>query len=143
MDSRRRLFPDAARRFLIARDQMCRTPYCDAPIRHTDHITPARAAGPTTIDNGQGLCENCNHTKETGAWTARARTHGRVDIRTPTGHHYRSSPPELPASPPWPETVPETTSNSGKLAPAATGALVGSQDRRACAARAEPPAQAW
>ena len=26
----------------------CRTPYCDAPIRHTDHATPHARGGPTT-----------------------------------------------------------------------------------------------
>ncbi len=40
MDSRARLFPPGLRRFLQARDDTCRTPYCDAPIRHHDHIIP-------------------------------------------------------------------------------------------------------
>ena len=33
-DSRSRFFTHSMRQFLIARDQTCRTPYCDAPIRH-------------------------------------------------------------------------------------------------------------
>ena len=41
MDSRARLFPPGLRRFIQARDDTCRTPYCDAPIRHLDHIIPA------------------------------------------------------------------------------------------------------
>lgn len=40
MDSRARLFPAGLRRFIRARDDTCRTPYCDAPIRHLDHIVP-------------------------------------------------------------------------------------------------------
>ena len=38
----RRLFPAPLRRFIQIRDDTCRTPYCDAPIRHLDHIPPAR-----------------------------------------------------------------------------------------------------
>ena len=39
-DSRRRVFSHAARQYLIARDQTCRGPFCDAPIRHADHVVP-------------------------------------------------------------------------------------------------------
>jgi hypothetical protein len=45
MDSKRRLFPAAAQKFLILRDQTCRTPWCDAPIRHADHITAHHHGG--------------------------------------------------------------------------------------------------
>ena len=71
MDSRARTFPGGLRRFIQTRDDTCRTPYCDAPIRHLDHIIPWHAGGPTTGTNGAGLCEACNHTKETPGWTAR------------------------------------------------------------------------
>ena len=40
MDSKARFFPPGLRRFIEARDATCRTPYCDAPIRHIDHIVP-------------------------------------------------------------------------------------------------------
>ena len=53
-DSQRRTFPHTARQFLITRDQTCRTPYCDAPIRHADHLTPHAHGGPTHLGNGQG-----------------------------------------------------------------------------------------
>ncbi len=46
MDSRARLFPPGLRRFIQARDDTCRTPYCDAPIRHLDHIVPWHRGGP-------------------------------------------------------------------------------------------------
>ena len=51
MDSRARLFPPGLRRFIQARDDTCRTPYCDAPIRHLDHIIPWHAGG--TDHHGQ------------------------------------------------------------------------------------------
>ena len=102
MDSRARQFPDGARRFLITRDQICRTPWCDAPIRHIDHITPAARGGPTTIGNGQGLCANCNYTKQSPNWTARTNNDGTITTTTPTGHTAASPPPELPRSGPWP-----------------------------------------
>lgn len=37
-DARRRLFRGSLRDFIVARDQTCRTPYCDAPIREADHV---------------------------------------------------------------------------------------------------------
>lgn len=69
MDQRARLFTAAQRELLILRDQYCRTPYCDAPIRHVDHITPHHQNGPTSISNGQGLCEARNYRKEHPDWT--------------------------------------------------------------------------
>ena len=99
-DSRARLFPAGMRRFIQARDNTCRTPYCDAPIRHFDHIIPWNHGGPTSLANGAGLCEACNHTKELTGWTARTSTGTRhvLDIRTPTGHHYQSTAPPLPGT---------------------------------------------
>ncbi|WAH98561.1 HNH endonuclease [Arthrobacter sp. MMS18-M83] len=105
-DSRARFFPAGLRRFIQARDDTCRTPYCDAPIRHFDHIIPWHHGGTTNLTNGAGLCEACNHTKELPGWTARpAATAGPgsrhvIDIRTPTGHHYRSTAPPPPGTGP-------------------------------------------
>jgi hypothetical protein len=100
MDSRARLFPPGLRRFIQTRDDTCRTPYCDAPIRHLDHIIPWRNAGPTTHANGAGLCEACNHTKEAPGWTARPATGPRhtLQLTTPTGHSYHSTAPPLPGT---------------------------------------------
>ncbi|MDZ4091057.1 MAG: HNH endonuclease signature motif containing protein, partial [Arthrobacter sp.] len=101
LDSRARLFPPGLRRFLSARDDTCRTPYCDAPIRHYDHIIPWHRGGPTTQSNGAGLCEACNHTKETPGWSSRPRPGPRhtLDVTTPTGHTYQSTAPPLPGTP--------------------------------------------
>ena len=110
MDSARRVFDGALRRLLVARDITCRTPWCDAAIAHLDHVTDHAAGGPTTAQNGQGLCVRCNHTKQLAGWSARS-SGGSSDpgtdragphtvlTRTPTGHSYRSTaPPVLPGA---------------------------------------------
>ncbi|MFJ5955931.1 DUF222 domain-containing protein [Paenarthrobacter sp. NPDC092416] len=98
MDSKARIFPPRMRRFIEARDDTCRTPYCDAPIRHIDHIVPWRSGGPTTLANGAGLCEACNHTKENHGWSTTTTPASRhtLEVRTPTGHTYHSKAPPLP-----------------------------------------------
>ena len=97
MDSKARLFPPGMRRFIQTRDDTCRTPYCDAPIRHIDHIVPWHNGGATNLSNGAGLCEACNHTKENPGWTAKTIPGGRhqLEINTPTGHKYQSKAPPL------------------------------------------------
>ena len=62
-------------------------------IRHTDHVVPRARGGPTTADNGQGLCELCNYAKEADGWSARTIPGPRhtVEITTPTGHTYSST----------------------------------------------------
>ncbi|NWL31934.1 HNH endonuclease [Paenarthrobacter nitroguajacolicus] len=98
MDSKARLFPPRLRRFIEVRDDTCRTPYCDAPIRHIDHVVPWRSGGTTTVDNSAGLCEACNQTKENPGWTAKQVVEDvhTLEVGTPTGHSYRSSAPPLP-----------------------------------------------
>ncbi|OFE14823.1 hypothetical protein BA895_09130 [Humibacillus sp. DSM 29435] len=57
MDSTRRVFGGNLRKYLLASDAgVCRTPWCDARIRHLDHIHDHAQGGPTTATNGQGLC---------------------------------------------------------------------------------------
>ena len=101
MESRSRLFPKGLAQFIALRDGTCRTPYCDAPIRHTDHATPAARGGPTTAANGTGLCEACNYTKEAPGWTVTTHTdengsHTAV-LTTPTGTTHRSTAPPAAA----------------------------------------------
>ncbi len=98
MDSRARLFPPRLRRLLHTRDDTCRTPYCDAPIRHLDHIISWHHGGGTTAGNGAGLCEACNHTKEAPGWQSRPVPGPRhtIEITAPTGHTYQSTAPPLP-----------------------------------------------
>jgi hypothetical protein len=132
MDSSRRLFPAGLRRFVVARDGTCRTPWCDAPIAHADHVRPHVEGGPTSAANGQGLCVRCNLVKEEPGWTSvvvepgplmNAASTRAVDIRphtvqvtTPTGHTYASTAPTvLPTAPISPLTArqgrPDTSSN--------------------------------
>ena len=100
MESRRRCFPKGLADFIGLRDQTCRTPYCDAPIRHRDHARPRHRGGSTSADNGLGLCEQCNYAKESAGWRvdARAGEPGRntAEFATPTGARYRSLAPPLP-----------------------------------------------
>ncbi len=102
MDSQRRAFRGRLRQLVVLRDQTCRTPWCDAPIAHVDHVHRASDGGPTTAANGQGLCEACNYTKESPGWHADLITSDThlVEITSPTGHRYRSSPPPQPGDPP-------------------------------------------
>lgn len=99
MDSRSRVFPKGLAQFIGLRDQRCRTPYCDAPVRHRDHATPYRRGGSTSAANGLGLCERCNYTKEVPGWTVSAEygesgTHTAQFI-TPTGAHHQSKAPPM------------------------------------------------
>jgi HNH endonuclease len=88
MDSRRREFSGLLRRLVVLRDDTCRTPWCDAPVRHVDHATPAREGGATTFDNASGLCARCNYTKENHGWAHHGSADG-LEVLTPTGHRYR------------------------------------------------------
>lgn len=101
MESRARLFPRGLAAFIEMRDQRCRTPYCDAPIRHRDHAQPWAEGGPTTANNGLGSCERCNYAKEAAGWRVSTsidenHTHT-AQFTTPTGRRYRSgAPPRMP-----------------------------------------------
>lgn len=110
MDSRRRFFTAGLRRQVITRDLgTCRTPWCDAPIRHLDHVIAHHAGGETSATDGQGLCARCNHTKQAPGWRARPRPgptgEHHIQTTTPTGHTYTSTAPPLPgwSSPPRPD----------------------------------------
>jgi hypothetical protein len=97
LDATGRTFRGTLARFIRLRDQTCRTPWCDAPVRHLDHATDASRDGPTTATNGQGLCEACNHAKQAPGWRARPTgTDGhQIQTTTPTGHTHHSRPPTL------------------------------------------------
>lgn len=101
MESRSRIAPPGLAQFITARDRTCRTPWCDAPIRHVDHVTAYAEGGRTDAENLQGLCEACNYAKEAAGWCsraarARADAEHTVTVETPTGHTYTSRPPSPP-----------------------------------------------
>jgi hypothetical protein len=102
MESRSRCFPRGLAKFIGLRDRTCRTPYCDAPIRHRDHAEPRNRCGPTSAVNGLGMCERCNYDKESPGWRVSAGDENGVhtaEFVTPTGAHYRSTAPPLPGPP--------------------------------------------
>jgi hypothetical protein len=97
MDSRARLVPAKLSQLIRLRDQRCRTPWCDAPIRPADHVQSVAEGGKTSEINGQGLCEACNYAKQAPGWRARPSPGPRhhVETTTPTGHRYSSTAPPL------------------------------------------------
>ncbi|MFI2489091.1 HNH endonuclease [Promicromonospora kroppenstedtii] len=105
-----RFHPPGLSSLLRAREQgICATTWCDAPVRHTDHITPHAEGGPTSLDNGQGLCARCNHAKQAPGWRQKtAQLDGRhaVETITPTGHTYVSVAPTPPAPARTSDTTP-------------------------------------
>ena len=100
-DARRRDFPPAARQFLVARDQICRTPWCGAPIREADHAVAVSRGGSTDLRNGNGRCTTCNLVKDLRGWTTHVDDTGVITTTTPTGRTHAGRPPKPPASPPW------------------------------------------
>src|SRR5271155_1343825 len=103
MESRSRLFPRGLAAFIALRDQRCRTPYCDAPIRHRDHAQPWAAGGATNASNGLGLCERCNYVKDVAGWHVQPSVdetyRHTAEFTIPTGAQYRSGAPPLPRGP--------------------------------------------
>lgn len=102
MESRSRCFPKGLAKFIGLRDQICRTPYCDAPIRHRDHAVPKNKGGPTHALNGLGMCAHCNYVKESSGWEVSTCEENGVhtaEFITPTGANYQSTAPPLPGAP--------------------------------------------
>ena len=95
VESRARHFPKGLAQLIDLRDRECRTPWCDAPIRHHDHIRPHAQGGSTAAENGAGLCAACNYAKEGPGWRARPGAGGSVTTTTPTGHAYSTRPPAI------------------------------------------------
>jgi hypothetical protein len=98
--SKARFHPPGLADLLRAREQgICATSWCDAQVRHIDHITPHAEGGATSLDNGQGLCARCNHAKQAPGWRQKATDlngrHG-VETTTPTGHKSVFVAPEPP-----------------------------------------------
>ena len=119
MDSHARTFPRGLAALLRVRDQgLCRTPWCDAPVAHVDHVVPVSEGGATTVTNGQGLCAGCNYTKQAPGWVhdvaPDAERHS-VTTTTPTGHTVTSTAP----APPRPLAAVAPSEAQAETAPAA------------------------
>ncbi|MGI5191807.1 HNH endonuclease [Promicromonospora sp. CA-289599] len=96
-----RFHPQGLATLLRARGQgICGSSWCDAPIRHLDHVVPHAEGGATSLGNGQGLCARCNHAKQAPGWRQKVtEVDGRhaVETVTPTGHTSVSVAPAPPA----------------------------------------------
>ncbi|MGN6687919.1 MAG: DUF222 domain-containing protein [Actinomycetales bacterium] len=123
MASTSRCAPPGMADLIRLRDQVCRTPWCEAPVRHIDHIKPAKDGGSTEVTNLQGLCERCNYAREAPGWAGVPVVDGqgvhRVEITSPTGHRYVSSAPPLPGTAFGPKPVPaaDTTPSDTDVPP--------------------------
>ena len=123
MDSRRRVFAGLLRRMLVLRDDVCSTPWCEAPIVHADHTTPVRRWGPHRLGQrrrqvrplqpGQGgprlggagdpprtrpgssAQAETGHVRPAGARSPPRHRPRELEVITPTGHRYRSHAPPL------------------------------------------------
>ncbi|MEV1293576.1 DUF222 domain-containing protein [Pseudonocardia sp. NPDC049635] len=88
-DSRQRAFTGLLARWVRARSGgRCTEPYCDAPVRHLDHIRRAAEGGATVLENGRAVCEFHNQVREQPGWRVARGPDGRVRTTTPTGHVY-------------------------------------------------------
>ncbi|MEO6472659.1 MAG: DUF222 domain-containing protein, partial [Aeromicrobium sp.] len=94
-DQRRRRFTGSVRNLITARDRTCRQPGCDCRVSEFDHILAHHRGGPTTLDNGQGLCTRSHTIKHLPGWALTTENTGAVTWKTPTGHHYTSKRPPL------------------------------------------------
>lgn len=101
-DPARRYFDGWLAKLIRLRDQTCRDPFCDAPIRHIDHIIRHADGGLTTYVNGRGACARGNLVREMPGWHLKVIDCGfyslphKIIITTPTGHRYRSRAPAPP-----------------------------------------------
>jgi 5-methylcytosine-specific restriction endonuclease McrA len=113
-----RFHPPGLSVMLRAREQgICATSWCDAPVRHLDHVTPHAEGGETSLGNGQGMCVRCNHAKQAPGWRQKVtEVDGRhaVETLTPTGHILVS----VAAEPPRPVHDAEPRHASAPVAPA-------------------------
>ncbi len=99
MESKRRTFTPGLRKVVVARDRTCRSPFCNAEIKHIDHRRPHARKGRTASRNGDGLCERCNYVKTEANLNADivyASGQRRLRLVTETGHVYESTAPDLP-----------------------------------------------
>ena len=99
-DPSARRFTGWLAKLIKLRDQHCREPFCTAPIRHIDHIARVCDGGPTTFENGRGVCEHHNYLREMPGWQIKTvsepgQRHATITT-TPTGHHYLSRAPNPP-----------------------------------------------
>ena len=163
MESQARAFPAGLARMIRWRDTTCRTPWCNAVIRHSDHVIPYHRGGPTSLANGQGLCVRCNLLKELGLWVLTAVTsvegddigdvHGGVATTAITPNPATPNPVEPNRAEPSPvepspvepgpaESSPAESSPNLQAAPRQRGAAA-SQGQKSWPSQSPPAAWIW
>lgn len=98
MDTTKRRFTGALRKFIVYRDGTSRRPHSDAPIYDIDHIEPHSAGGPTSAPNGQGLAKHDHLLRDLPGWMVEevgGDSSNGVRWTTPTGRSYESRPPPI------------------------------------------------
>ena len=102
--------PPALASFIRTRDQRCRTPWCDAPIRHTDHVKDRAIGRPDHRGQPRRPLRGLQPRQDRPR-LARPTPPGprhTTETTTPTGHTYRAQAPPLPGTNTGP-TPAETT----------------------------------
>lgn len=105
MESRGRSFTGQLRQMVVYRDDVCRTPWCDARIRHADHADGFASGGATSWENGSGLCAACNYAKEHPGWKHEATAEG-LKVTTPSGREYEDPTPAFVRRMKYPRAAP-------------------------------------
>ncbi|MDN3311223.1 DUF222 domain-containing protein [Microbacterium oryzae] len=84
----------AQKRFLRARDEMCRTPGCENLAAHADldHTIPYSQGGNTHVSNLEALCPGCHQDKHHTPWTVRQIRPGVLEWTSPAGRRYVDCP---------------------------------------------------
>lgn len=151
VDSVAREFPRALARFIRWRDTTCRGPFCNAPIRHTDHIRPYAAGGHTCLDNGQGLCAFCNDKEQQTASVERsAESPGHQVTWTSRGGTVRTTGPAAftvplveppPGGPSTTDTSASDTSPSDAASPSGAPSPSGAHSSSSPPSPAGPPGE--
>jgi hypothetical protein len=98
MDTGKRRFTGALRKFICYRDGTSRRPYSSAPIYDIDHIVRHVDGGPTSAGNGEGIGKYDHVLLDLPGWASEAidgdAANG-VRWTTPTGHVYDNHPPPI------------------------------------------------
>ncbi|WP_271174784.1 HNH endonuclease signature motif containing protein, partial [Microbacterium barkeri] len=84
-----RYTPTAAqKRYLLARDERCRTPGCRnlAITADLDHTIPYAQGGVTDVGNLACLCEGCHQDKHHTPWQVRQLGDGVLEWTSPAGY---------------------------------------------------------
>lgn len=137
MESRGRSFTGQLRQMVIYRDDVCRTPWCDARIRHADHADGFASGGATSWENGSGLCAACNYAKEHPGWKHEATAEG-LKVTTPSGREYEDPTAPFLTRMKYPRAAPGVTDSPGAADP--PGATV---EESAKSSRSSPRDDDW